>query len=185
MECSTASAIDYKLGRRLCRLAVCGLGIHPDAFSNGQFACTLDVALQVHVMHVRTSAIFKRIVQRHGWPLANTVGHAGATAAWLLAMHSHNDLPFMLECRNAIAAAAMDQQGQSWHLAYMEDRLSMVCGEPQRYGTHVRLNEFGQWELAPLLDASRVDLWRRMLGLPSLPLAAFRIAGQEEPDRLH
>ncbi|HCI1651732.1 TPA: hypothetical protein NOE00_002082 [Pseudomonas aeruginosa] len=184
MECSTDSAINHRLARRLCRLAVCGLGIHPDAFSSGRFACTLDVPLQVHELHIRTSAIFKRLVERHGWPLADTVGYAGAAAAWLLAMHSHNDLPFMRECRDAIAEAAMAQQGQSWQLAYMEDRLSMVCGEPQRYGTHVVLNERGEWELAPLLDERRVELWRRMMGLPSLLSVLFG-AKRPDSDALH
>ena len=69
--------------------------------------------------------------------------------------------------------------------ANMYDRSLFNENLPQRYGTHTRYNERTKSEeLHPLEDASRVDEWRREVGLPPLeealaPLGIVFVPGKK------
>ena len=58
----------------------------------------------------------------------------------------------------------------AWHPAYLEDRIAMYEGRPQRFGTQwiddPRDGRGRPWTLA---DAGRIDELRASVGLPGLP----------------
>jgi hypothetical protein len=94
------------------------------------------------------------------------VGEDGATAAWLLIQHT-SDRAFQRRCLTLMRQAVRAGQADSANLAYLTDRVLLFEGEPQRYGTQLRL-ERGAWVSAPVEDEERVDERRHKMGsLPS------------------
>jgi len=54
----------------------------------------------------------------------------------------------------------------------MYDRIQTSDNKPQKYGSQVRLNpNTNKYELYPLLDETKVDQWRKEVGLG--PLADY------------
>jgi hypothetical protein len=111
------------------------------------------------------------IIDEHGWPTFDLVGREAATAAWVIAQHSDQDVPFQEQALELMQAAVDDDQADASELAYLADRVAVNNGEPQRYGTQVRCAPGGAQPATPLVDADRVDELRADIGLD--PLATY------------
>ena len=79
-------------------------------------------------------------------------------------MFQHADLDFQKRFLPQLEAAVSHGDIAPLYLALLRDRIDVREGRPQRYGTQI--DEKGN--LAPLLDASRVNQWRQEVGLPSI-----------------
>ena len=88
-------------------------------------------------------------------------------AAFRVAQHSINHPALMRECRSLIDASSQRGDVPREHFAYIDDRIRMYEGLPQRYGTQWR-GGVGGLEPYPVDDWSAVDERRRALGLKSL-----------------
>ncbi len=123
------------------------------------------------------------LVARKGWPRAGQVGKEAAMGAYLVVMHSEDGA----QKKYLPAVKAVCEAGElPWvRYANMYDRSLFNENLPQRYGTHTRYNERTKSEeLYPLEDASRVDEWRREVGLPPLeealaPLGIVFVPGKK------
>jgi hypothetical protein len=124
----------------------------------------------------------REIVDEHGWPIFRLVGRDGATAAWVIAQHSDQEVGFQEEALGLMQAAAEDDQVDPSELAYLEDRVAVNNGEPQRYGTQVRCGPDGAEPATPLADAEGVDDLRAEVHLDPLAdyLAEFAEGCAEE-----
>ena len=112
------------------------------------------------------------ILDEHGWPSHDLVGEDGSTAAWVIARHADLDLELQQRALELLRAAAAIGQASGGDLAYLEDRVAVATGQPQRYGTQVGCGEDGTPVTAtPLADAATVDDRRAEAGLP--PLADY------------
>ena len=60
--------------------------------------------------------------------------------------------------------------------AYLYDRVQVLAGAPQRYGTQGRCVEGGGWEPLPLEDAARVNRLRAEVGLGTLDATRAQVA---------
>lgn len=120
----------------------------------------------VAVDHENT-AWMKDLVTRHGWPTFAAVGEEGSGNAWLLVQHADQDVDFQEQCLELLRAAVEQGQASRTHLAYLEDRVAMHRGRPQRYGTQF-VNESGGLGPYRLEDPARVDEWRAEVGLGTL-----------------
>ena len=110
------------------------------------------------------------IVAEHGWPTLSLVGKEGATAAWVIAQHSDFDVALQQEFLDLMRAAGDDVDASE--VAYLEDRVAVNNGEPQRYGTQARCVPGGGVEPAtPLVDEAAVDDLRADAGMA--PLADY------------
>lgn len=133
----------------------------------------LDMELVERVTEVDAdnTAFMKDLVAEHGWPGKSRVGEKGAGDAWLLVQHADQDVEFQERCLELLRAAVPAGEVDAKHLAYLEDRVAMHRGRPQRYGTQFRPRDGGGYEPYTLEDPARVDEWRASVGLE--PLAEY------------
>jgi hypothetical protein len=108
------------------------------------------------------------LLQEKGWPKRSEVGPEAAGAAFFVIQHSNAEAQqkyismFEKRCR--------ENEANCNQYALMFDRMRMNQKLPQRFGTHQYLDpsEGRTDELYPLEDESRVDEWRKELGMEPL-----------------
>lgn len=122
---------------------------------------------QMEAVHGANAAQLREIIANHGWLGFSLVGERGAHAAWRIAQHSIGEPAFMRQCRDLLRQASANGDAHPWQHAYMDDRIRLFEGLPQRYGTQLREGENGL-EPSPLEDPENVDARRQKLGLPPL-----------------
>jgi hypothetical protein len=112
----------------------------------------------------------EQLVAVKGWPKIDDVGQPAVMSAYLVAMHTNDGsqkkyLPMIWK--------SCQEKELPWQrYANIYDRCLFNEGKPQKYGTHTRFNEQTKSEeLYPLEDESKVDIWRKELGLE--PLADY------------
>lgn len=114
----------------------------------------------------------KALVARHGWPTTERVGKEGAGNAWLLVQHADHDVEFQERCLALLSEAVTAGQAEPKNLAYLEDRVALRRGRPQRYGTQFVQAPGGKGFVPhTLADEARVDELRASVGL--MPLAEY------------
>jgi hypothetical protein len=109
------------------------------------------------------------IVDEHGWPGKSLVGEDGARAAWLIVQHATHDTDLMKRCLAKMRALPKTEVAAK-DVAYLVDRVELLQGRKQIYGTQLRINK-GELVLEPIDDPDRVDERRAVIGLG--PLADY------------
>jgi hypothetical protein len=118
----------------------------------------------------------EQLIVKKGWPEIKDVGSEAAMAAYLVAMHTNDGsqkkyIPMIRQ--------KCEENELPWQrYANIYDRCLFNENKPQKYGTHTRYNELTKTEeLYPLEDESKVDEWRKEIGLEPLAeyLARFNI----------
>ena len=130
-------------------------------------------------VHRANAQALRDLIRTHGWPTELLASPDGAAAAWLVAQHSIGEPAFMRECRDRLEAASVAGLVPKWQFAYIDDRIRIFEGKPQRYGTQLDLTPDGPQPCA-LEDASKVDALRAQAGLPPLE-EVLRNAAAAEP----
>lgn len=104
------------------------------------------------------------------WPKLSEVGERAAKAAFLIVDHQ-TDPSILMHFLPILEARCQEGEADWLHFATMYDRLQVMQGKPQRYGTQFRMmNDNPQkLELYPLENDLEVNEWRKMLGLPPIP----------------
>jgi len=103
------------------------------------------------------------ILSQHGFPRKEQVGDFANQAVWLVFQHA--DLKYQKRFLPQLeAAVSAREKPAAVFLALLRDRIDVREGRPQRYGTQID----GKGNIAPLLDASRVNQWRQEVGLPPI-----------------
>jgi len=115
----------------------------------------------------RNARRMRAIISEIGWPTTSKVGAQAEHMAWLLVQHA--ELEFQKECFALMAREPADEVCAR-HLAYLEDRIRVRDGLPQRYGTQLHESDAG-WEPLPTLDPEDLDARRRAVGLE--PIAEY------------
>ncbi|MBN1791962.1 MAG: hypothetical protein JW830_15805 [Bacteroidales bacterium] len=118
----------------------------------------------------RSQKELEQLVAAKGWPTIRQVGGEAAMSAYLVAMHTRDGsqkkyLPMIKQ--------RCEENELPWQrYANIYDRCLYNENKPQKYGTHTRFNEQTKSEeLYPLEDETKVDEWRKELGLE--PLADY------------
>lgn len=110
------------------------------------------------------------LVVKKGWPKISQVGNSAASAAFLVIQHA--DLAKQKKYLPIIKKLC-EQKEASWgSYALLYDRVQVRENKAQRYGSQVSFdNKTKQYRLDPLEDESKVDEWRKEMGLQ--PLADY------------
>jgi hypothetical protein len=124
---------------------------------------------RMEAVHVKNAARLRELIAEHGWPGEDVVGEDGAKAAWFIAQHSIGEPRFQRESLLLLKACAAEGRTPAWQAAYLEDRIAMQEGRPQRFGTQWMDDPSDgrtrPWQIA---DPARVDELRASVGLGPL-----------------
>jgi hypothetical protein len=118
----------------------------------------------VHQEHARR---LRHMITQFGWPTETMVGQEGAKAAWLIAQHSIAEPDFMRQCRKLLEDASNQGEVPRWQFAFIDDRIRIFEGRPQRYGTQL-CEKDGVLQACALEDPLNIDRLRQEAGLPPL-----------------
>lgn len=121
---------------------------------------------EMEAVHRRNAARLRVIVADHGWPGRALVGDDGAEAAWLIAQHDIGEPAFQRLCLGWLEDAAARGDVAPWQPAYLIDRIRMLEGWPQIYGTQMAPDDDGEIVVWPIADRYRLNERRRGVGLP-------------------
>jgi hypothetical protein len=124
---------------------------------------------RMEAIHVKNVARLRQLIERHGWPAEEIAGKDGAEAAWIIAQHAIGEPDFQRQALLRMQECAAGGRIPAWHAAYLEDRVAMYEGRPQRFGTQwiddPRDGRARPWTLA---DPQVVNELRASVGLPDL-----------------
>lgn len=124
---------------------------------------------RMEAVHFKNAARLREFIERHGWPAEDIAGKDGAEAAWLIAQHAIGEPDFQRQALRRMQECAANRRIPAWHAAYLEDRIAMYEGRPQRFGTQW-IDDPGDGRSRPwtLADPRRVNELRASVGLPDL-----------------
>ncbi len=124
---------------------------------------------RMEAVHVRNAARLRELIAEHGWPAEDIAGEDGAKAAWFVLQHSIGEPGFQRQTLATLRECAAAGRIPAWHAAYLEDRIAMHEGRPQRFGTQwMDSPEDGRirpWQLA---HPGHVNELRSSVGLPPI-----------------
>lgn len=135
---------------------------------------------RMEAVHIRNAHRLREVIAALGWPDEIIAGADGAEAAWLIVQHAIGEPEFQREMLGLLQSCADAKRIPAWHAAYLEDRIAMHEGRPQRYGTQWLDDPLDErirpWKLA---EPDRVNQLRSEAGLP--PLHPIPEPGPELP----
>lgn len=124
---------------------------------------------EMEAVHRQNAARLREIIAEHGWPHQEIAGEDGAQAAWLIAQHAIGEPDFQRQTLVLLKKHAAEGKLPAWHAAYLEDRIAVQEGRPQRYGTQwIDDIRDGLARPFPLEDPDRVNEFRSSVGLSPL-----------------
>ena len=131
-------------------------------------------------VHRQNALQLRTVIDEVGWPNEELAGPDGAEAAWLVAQHAIGEPDFMRNCRTLLEEASSQGKVPAWQFAYIDDRIRVCEGKPQRFGTQIDLRPDGA-VVSELESPQEVDSRRRAIGLPPLAIALTRFQGNQLP----
>lgn len=137
---------------------------------------------RMEAVHRRNAARLREIIAAHGWTGTRLVGEEGADAAWLIVQHAIGEPDFQRFCLRLLQTATVDGDVPPWQAAYLEDRIRMFEGRPQRYGTQFDIGDDGLPTPYEIEDPDHVDDRRRAVGLEPLADRLSRVERVTPPD---
>lgn len=155
-----AAAEDGRVRTRLAESGALFDGYHPE----------------MRAVHDANAALLDSLLGG-GWPDATRVGAAAAEAAWLIAQHAIAQPALQ---RRALAALA-ESAAPRWQAAMLADRIAVMEGRPQRYGTQFDWDADGMMAPNPIADPAEVDARRAAVGLEPLADAIVRHRAESGP----
>lgn len=140
---------------------------------------------RMRAVHEKNNARIKAIIDEHGWPGRSLVGEDGAKAAWLIVQHAVLDSGFMERTLLLLRDAVRNGEAEGRFLAYLQDRVLTMAGEPQIYGTQYDFDKNGNAYPLPIREPDKVEQLRREIGLEPLSEATQRIQARYRPRKGH
>jgi hypothetical protein len=124
---------------------------------------------RMEAVHLKNAARLRELIAAHGWPAEDIAGEDGAKAAWFIVQHAIGEPEFQRAALQQLQACAAAGRTPAWHAAYLEDRIAMQEGRPQRFGTQW-MDEPSDGRARPwrLAEPDRVNELRASVGLGPL-----------------
>ena len=117
---------------------------------------------EMESIHNENADILNELIDKYGYPTEDKVGKEANHAAWLIIQHAIGKPAFMKKCLDILANINPLQS------AYLSDRISVLEGKHQHYGTQFDWDENGILNPNPYDNLIKVNQRRKTLGLNSL-----------------
>ena len=159
--------MEYKeIAEKIIELQNADLALRNKLIQSGQLSDAYNEEMKE--LHNRNAIILSKIIDQIGYPAIAKVGKAASEAAWLVIQHAIGQPGFMKKCVKLLEIAVSENKAHAKNLAYLTDRVALLEGKPQLYGTQFDWDKNG--ELSPDLfdDLIKVNQRRRSIGLNSL-----------------
>lgn len=137
---------------------------------------------RMEAVHRENAAQLRRLIEEMGWPNEEVAGVDGAEAAWLIAQHAIGEPDFMRRARELVEEQAAVGKVPRWQFAYLDDRVRVSEGKPQRFGTQIELTPDGP-VVCEVEDPEGLEQRRRDLGLPPVAQGLGSMVGDPRPTR--
>ncbi len=110
-----------------------------------------------------------KILDKYGWPGPDIVGNRGAKAIFLAIQHAN--LATQQKYLPEMQAAVKNGKASKTSLALLEDRVAVLEGREQTFGSQLVINTDTKLAyILPLKDAENIDLLRLSVGLQPFKL---------------
>lgn len=116
-------------------------------------------------LHDKNAMILENIIDMIGYPVADKVGKEASEAAWLVIQHSIGRPKFMRKCARLLENEVKNKNADPQHFAYLSDRIAVLEGKPQLYGTQFDWDSSGLLNPDRFDDVSKVNERRKSIGL--------------------
>jgi hypothetical protein len=139
---------------------------------------------EMEALHLTNASLLEAFMGEHGWPSRTVLGEEAAAAAMLILQHAISRPDLQRGALGLLAAAAEAGEASPVDAAYLADRIAVLEGKPQLFGSQFDWDESGALSPAPILDPDSVDERRAQLGLPPIgeTIAAMRARAAAEGD---
>jgi hypothetical protein len=121
--------------------------------------------LEIERQDVINQTELKKILPARGWFLTSEIGADAAVAAAQIVHHATNaDMPFVRQVLASMKSLLPTGDVEKFDYAMLTDRVAVVDGVRQTYGTQFICNDF-KWILYPVDDEAGVEARRKDMGI--------------------
>jgi hypothetical protein len=160
--------VNEELRRELLAMREEDLSVREELLEAGQLGG--PYVPRMEEVHRKNAARLRELIAQYGWPTEGIAGEDGAQAAWLIVQHSVGEPDFQRAVLGLMQALVAQGDTPAFHAAYLEDRIALHEGRPQRYGSQwvddPRDGRTRPWKLA---EPKRINELRASVGLAPLP----------------
>jgi hypothetical protein len=159
--------MDYKsIAEKIIDLKNADLALRNKLVQSGQLSEGYNKEMKE--LHNRNAKILSDIIDTIGYPTLDKVGKEANEAAWLVIQHSIGQPEFMKKSAELLKSAVNENKADPKSLAYLTDRIAVLEGKPQLYGTQFDWDEHGNLSPNPFDDLNKVNKRRKSIGLNTL-----------------
>lgn len=131
-------------------------------------AAAMAGQLEIERQDVENQRQLKAMLPARGWFLKSEVGAEAIAAAWLIVQHATNsDMELVRGVLASMKSLLPTGEIEKADYAMLADRVAVVDGVRQTYGTQMICNEY-KWVLYPVEDEAGVDARRKEMGIDVL-----------------
>ena len=123
---------------------------------------------EMEELHLQNAETLKQIIKVIGYPTKEKLGVTAAKAAWMIIQHSISKPEFMKYCCAELEKLLKQKKGNPIELAFLQDRIAVLEGKNQLYGTQFDWDENGNLSPNAYDDLNKVNERRRNLGMNTL-----------------
>lgn len=139
-------------------------------------------APRMEALHLAHGARLLAILEAGGWPDTAQVGDDAAEAAWLIVQHAIGMPDLQRRALSLIEAAVRRGTVPAWQWAMLHDRIAVLEGRAQRFGTQLEPDAHGCARPCALEDPEGVEARRARVGLEPLGARLARAGRMHLPD---
>jgi hypothetical protein len=159
--------MDYhNIAERIIALQHADIALRNTLIQNGQLGAGYNEEMQE--LHNKNAQVLHDIIQIIGYPTIDKVGQEASDASWLVIQHAIGQPGFMRMCVSLLEDAVNEHRADAKQLAYLTDRIAVLEGKLQLYGTQFDWDENGYLSPNPIDDRVTVNERRKIFGLNTL-----------------
>ena len=119
-------------------------------------------------LHIHHAELLNEIIDKIGFPTIEKVGIEASESAWLIIQHAISKPDFMKKCLNLLENIIVENKAYEKKLAHLTDRIAVLEGKPQLYGTQFDWDKNGELSPNTSDDFLKVNSRRFKIGLNTL-----------------